>query len=134
MIKWKFSGLILCAALSSMVLGGCIIANSNRSFTGTSISNQTLKRVKLGKTTRQWLLSVLGEPTSATESPDGVEILKYDGVTESRDSISVTFFFPLVNVTETKKISEAHYFEIKDGIVQAHWKDSTKLQKSSNVH
>ena len=134
MIKWKLSGLFLCVAISAMVLNGCVIANSNKSFTGTRVSNETLKRVEIGKTTRQWLVGVLGEPTSTTESPEGAEILKYDCVIDSKSTVHVSLIFSLINATETKKTSQAHYFEVKDGIVQAHWEDSARSEKASHIH
>jgi len=113
-----------------LAIGGCFSAQSNRTYTGAMVGEETLKRVEPGKTTKSWLITVLGEPTTSSQTPDGAEILKYESVQEVSNNTDTSF---VGRATENIRTRLTHYFQIREGIVQGHWQDSTVLRKDSRI-
>ncbi len=130
MRKWALALLSPCGLVGLLAMGGCFSAQSSKTHTGAMVGKETLKKVELGKTTKQWLITVLGEPTASSETPDGAEILKYESVEEVSNNTDTSF---LGRATETIKTRRTHYFEIREGIVQRYWQDSAVLQKESRI-
>lgn len=118
----------LCLLPGVLLLGGCGSSNMTKTFTGTPVGNETLKRIKPGKTTKEWLITALGRPTLRGEGAEGTEILKYECLEEVESTSSASAFGGTRKKTRTR---HTHYFEIRDGIVQRCWKDSVELLKVS---
>jgi len=114
--------LFVSLALTSALLVGCLVSDSEVSYKGRKrpIGNQTLRQIECGQTTRDWLVAALGEPTEELLTEDGTEILKYR-CTETKDNQFI--LFPIVFVDDEKEIDHSVSFEIKDGIVQRYWKE-----------
>jgi len=108
---------------SAFLLGGCLVASSNRTDEyGTRVSDATLQQVESGKTTEQWLIATLGEPTSSRVVDDscGHRVHRYEYRVE-RESSGAVF---LIYAGESETVERTNnYFEVKDGIVIKHWCD-----------
>jgi len=110
------------AALSAMVClsvvagqTGCVYMRDRNIQTVGSVPDEAMvKEVKAGKTMRDELITLLGQPTSASKQGD-TEVLKYTGCrTESRQTHIVGLF---TSGTTTTTIIE-HAFTLKNGVVQ----------------
>lgn len=100
-------------------LGGCLINSSkDESFTGKQVSAATLKQIEPGVTTKQWLQSVLSEPTTTSTLADGSEVWIWRYTKEQRSSGSVLFLF---GGSERKTSSGSTYVQMKNDIVTETW-------------
>jgi outer membrane protein assembly factor BamE (lipoprotein component of BamABCDE complex) len=108
--------------LTALVLSGCVCAGSNTTYgpKGKPIGNATISQIKPGETTKAWVLSLLGDPSSVREMPDGTEVLKYE-YNKQRDGKFV--LFPIIFLNDSKVQKTACYVEIKHGIVTKRWID-----------
>ena len=86
------------------------------------MSPATLKQVKPGETTKEWLIAMFGKPTTEQGVAEGVEILGYEAVRKAKGQVTI-FLLLHTNIDEEKRTTV--YFELKDGIVQKHWKTQT---------
>jgi hypothetical protein len=102
-----------------ILFSGCVVSKKDEQFTG--IEKSELKRIEYGKTTRDELVDSFGEPTEQSMSGDGTEILKYK-CTKKKDNSFVMFPPPIV-IKDDKVVEHIVAFEIRDGIVQRHWKE-----------
>jgi len=75
-------------AIASVLVVGCLVSDKNVHYTG--IEDETLKQIKPGETTRDWLVSTLGEPTEQSLTEEGAEILRYK-CTKKQDNKFVLF-------------------------------------------
>ncbi len=116
--------LALIAVGSLLPVAGCFIWNSDVSYgeKGAPLSGSTLKQVECGKTTRDWLMVTLGEPSEQSTTDAGIELLKYK-YSKTQESNVV---MPFVIVNDEKKNEQTVYFEVKDGIVQKYWIENRK--------
>lgn len=118
----KRGEIILFALLvvTSVLVVSCMVSDENVHYTG--IDDEMLKQIKPGETTRDWLVSELGEPTEQSMTEDGIEILRYK-CTKTTEKEFV--LIPPVIVTSDQKTAEhVIAFEVKDGIVQRYRKES----------
>jgi len=115
------STIVLCGILG-LVLSGCISGRSDVSYgpEGPAVGHETLRQVKIGQTSKEWVLGTLGTPTSATATPEGTEILKYV-YTKNIDSDIDVFLF--LDFDDKREERTTYYFEIADGIVSRFWKE-----------
>jgi outer membrane protein assembly factor BamE (lipoprotein component of BamABCDE complex) len=115
------SVVILCV-VSGFVLSGCISSRSDVSYgsKGPVVGSETLRQIKVGSTSKEWLLGTLGEPTNETRTPEGTEILKYV-YTKKVDSDFDAFI--LLSFDDEREERTVLYFEITDGIVTRYWKE-----------
>jgi hypothetical protein len=113
--------IVLCV-MFGFVLSGCISGRSDVSYgpKGPVVGGETLRQIKVGVTSKEWLLGTLGEPTSETQTPDGTEILKYV-YTKKVDSDLDVFIF--LDFDDRREECTVLYFEITDGIVSRYWKE-----------
>jgi hypothetical protein len=118
---YKFNEITLVVSLvvTSVLLVGCVATRSDVHYSG--VENSQLRQVERGKTTKDWLVTVLGEPTEQSMTEEGTEILRYK-CTEKRDNQFVLFPPPIV-IDDKKEIEHTVVFKLKDGIVQRHWKE-----------
>ena len=115
------STLVLCGILG-LALSGCISGRSDVSYgpKGPVVGDETLRQVKIGRTSKEWVLGTLGAPTSATATPEGTEILKYVYTKNVDADFSFCIFFDFDDKREERTV---FYFEIADGIVSKFWKE-----------
>ena len=111
--------LFVSLALTSVLLIGCVATKSDVHYSG--VNNSQLRQIERGKTTKDWLVTALGEPTEQSMTEEGTEILRYK-CTEKRDNQFVLFPPPIV-IDDKKEIEHTVVFKLKDGIVQRYWKE-----------
>lgn len=51
--------------------------STRMSESGIRLGDKTLEQFKTGETTEDWLIAVVGQPTSRTDLPEGVSVLRY---------------------------------------------------------
>jgi hypothetical protein len=112
---------VLCGVLA-LILSGCISGRSDVRYgpEGPAAGHETIRQIEIGQTSREWVLGTLGKPTSATMTPDGMEILKYV-YTKKVDSDLDVFLF--LDFDEKHEYRTTFYFEIADGVVTNFWKE-----------
>jgi len=109
--------LFVSLVVTSLLLVGCVISDSKLHYTG--ITDETLKQVQCGKTTKDQLLAMFGEPSEQRVTDAGNEILSYKCTRKQDNSVVV---FPIVIVDDEKETEHTISFELKDGIIQRYWK------------
>lgn len=117
----KYGTLVLLATLLtlSVLLVGCVVCETDERYTG--IEDKTLKEVKCGQTTRDWVIETFGEPSEQVLADDGSEILKYKCI-RTKDNKFVMFPPPIV-IRDEGDIKHTVAFEVRDGIVRKYWKE-----------
>ncbi|TVQ30394.1 MAG: hypothetical protein EA376_13090 [Phycisphaeraceae bacterium] len=117
-----FVVMLLTALLASMLLmtSGCIRSRSNVQTQGRYIGDQTVARIEPGKTTREWVLAVMEEPTSKSRLESGVEIWKWSYQRVKTSSGSVLF---LVAGSGRDETIRNVYVEFEGDIVRQVWRD-----------
>jgi len=117
----KYSEIGLFAALITMsfLVVGCVVCQTDEQYTG--VENDTLKQVKCGQTTRDWVIETFGEPSEQILTDDGGEILKYKCV-RKKDNKFVMFPPPIV-IRDEKDVEHTVAFEVRDGVVRRYWKE-----------
>lgn len=117
----RAGGLVL---LSSMMLMGvgCISSHSDVTYgsKGPAVSNSTLRQIKVGETSKSWLLGVLGEPTRIGRTSANTEVLTYVYTKTVDSNFNFFIFFDSDNRREERTV---HVFEVTNGIVTRHWKE-----------
>jgi len=105
-----------------LIVGGCISGRNEVTYgsKGPAVGHETLRQVEVGKTTKDWLLATLGEPSSQSTNPDGTEILRYC-YTKKVDSEFELFL--LLDLDDKEERHTTLYFELKDSIVTKFWKE-----------
>lgn len=125
MSRWRtgtWTGLVVLYMVFSFVLSGCISGRSDIRYgaKGPTVGADTLRQIKVGSTSKEWLLGTLGEPTSQTQTPEGTEILRYV-YTKTVDSDFSAFL--LLKFDDKREERTVLYFEITDGIVTRYWRE-----------
>jgi len=119
-------GLMILIASSAIfpLLGGCLVMSTNEvDESGTRISESTLANIDHGKTTGEWLLATLGEPTARTpvaDRPD-VEVWRYDHARTEQSAGAVFLIFG--GSSSTTQRSRA-FFELENGVVMRSWQEA----------
>jgi len=113
------------ALLGILPLGGCLIYHSDVSYSGKGkpLSDNTLDQIECGTTTKDWVLATLGEPSNQSTTADGTEVLEYR-YGKKRDKEFV--FIPFVFINGEDENKQTVYFEIRDGIVENYWQETSK--------
>ncbi len=117
--KYSKIALLLSLGVTSILLVGCVVTKSDVHYSG--VENSQLRQIERGKTTKDWLVTALGEPTEERMMEDGSEILRYK-CTEKRNNQFV-LFPPPIFIDDKKEIEHTVVFKLKDGIVQRYWKE-----------
>jgi hypothetical protein len=122
-MEWtrKAGGLLLSGVI--VLTGfGCISSRSDVTYgaKGPAVPYSTLRQIKCGKTSKTWLLGVMGEPTRAVRSSADTEVLTYE-YTKTVDSDFNFFIF--LNADNRREERTVHVFEVTNGIVTKHWKE-----------
>lgn len=117
----RVGGTVLSAVI--MLTGiGCISSRSDVTYgaKGPAVPNSTLRQIKCGQTSKDWLLGVMGEPSRAARTSPNTEVLTYEYTKTVDSDFSFFIFFNADNRREERTV---HVFEIEDGIVTGHWKE-----------
>lgn len=104
-----------------LLSGGCLISSSNSvEESGIKITDSTLNRIEIGKTSEAWLRATLGDPNQVTEVADtpGLRVLCYDHIVSKRGKGAVFLIFAGSSSSEK---STRTYFEIQNGFVSKFW-------------
>jgi hypothetical protein len=117
--KYGKTGLFVALLAVALLITGCVVCETDEQYTG--IENDTLKQVKCGQTTRDWVVETFGEPSEQILTDDGGEILKYKCV-RKKDNKFVMFPPPIV-IRDEKDVEHTVAFEVREGIVQRYWKE-----------
>ena len=116
----KTQALLLSLALAATTLTSCLISvDSHTQHTGRRISEQTLSQIEPGRKD-DFVLAVLGEPTTRTKLADQSEIWKWEYREKRVQSGTLIFVF---SKDETTVNEGAVYVELKDGLVVRTWRD-----------
>ena len=119
----RCESLVLALVIAGLLpLAGCIIFSNDVSYEekGPRVSDQAFEQIESGKTTRDWVVATLGEPSQREVTADGVEILKYKYTRREESNVLI---LPFLIVEDEHKEDRTVYFEVKDGVVQRFWKD-----------
>jgi hypothetical protein len=111
--------LLMSLAVTSILLAGCVATQSDVHYSG--VENSQLRQIEPGRTTRDQLLAIVGEPTEESMTEDGSEILRYRCI-EKKDN-RFAMFPPPIAIEDKKEIEHTVVFKLKDGIVQRYWKE-----------
>ena len=105
-----------------LIMGGCVSSETDISYgsKGPAVGHETLRQIEVGKTTKDWLLATLGEPSSQNKTPEGMEILRYCYTKKVDREFEL---FLLLDLDDKKEQNTTLYFELKDGIVTKFWKE-----------
>jgi len=109
--------LVACVCLFSALLLaiGCVYTSQRCvATTGAVVEPNRLVLVKPGQTTREELISLLGEPSSVYEKDD-VEVLTYKA---QRQESSSTVIFLLCSKESNTTDSTEYAFELREGVVR----------------
>ncbi len=120
---------LLSLLLSSLLLGtGCSVIHSHSTtkVMGKQVSDQTLARVEVGKTSKDWILATLGEPTASEIVDESTSILKYASKRIKSSNSTLLFVFDTSSKREEKRTI---YFEFKDGILDRYWEETHSFSR-----
>lgn len=117
----KAGGLVLSFLLTGTLVG-CISSHSDVTYgaKGPAIRSDTLRQIKCGQTTKDWVLAVLGEPTRCARTSDDTEVLTYEYTKKIDSDLSFFIFF---NADDRREERAIYVFEIEDGIVAKYWRE-----------
>ncbi|MEN6575269.1 MAG: hypothetical protein ABFD90_02915 [Phycisphaerales bacterium] len=117
------AAILVLSILAAVMLTGCISSHSDVKYgsKGPAVGSATLRQVKCGETTKDWLLTVLGEPTRATQTANGSEVLTYEYTKNIESDVSFCIFFDADDRREERTI---YVFELENGVVTRYWKES----------
>jgi hypothetical protein len=126
MARRKSHQLVLAIAIAGTLLpaAGCFVWNSDVKYgeKGAPLSGDTLKQVECGTTTKAWVVSTLGQPSEQSTTDGGAEILKYKYSKNQESNVVM----PFVIVNDEKKHEQTVFFEVRDGIVQKYWVETSQ--------
>lgn len=111
----------LLTAAMCLPLGGClVVASSETSYqgAGSTVSPATLAQIEPSKTTREWVVSTLGKPTSTTKPSEDVEVMRYDCIKRVTNSAAVFLIFA---GNDKKQSRQSIFLEIRNGVVHRRW-------------
>jgi outer membrane protein assembly factor BamE (lipoprotein component of BamABCDE complex) len=108
------------AVLIALGTASCVINTGSHSDTsGKFIGQQTLDQITPGKS-KDFVLAVLGEPTTRTPLSDGTEIWKWIYRQKQKKSGSLLFMFNQDTCTE---VESQTFVQFKDEVVNQAWRD-----------
>lgn len=117
------TGTLVISLLALLALSGCVSSHSDVTYgsTGPAVRGDTLRQIKVGRTTKEWLLGTLGEPSRTSGTSDGTEVLTY---VYTKKVDSRFDFCPFLDTHDRREEQTVYVFELKDGVVTKFWKES----------
>lgn len=111
----------LFAFLSLAAMSGCLVNSSTRTeYSGRYISPKTIEQIEAGKTKEEFVMAILGGPTSKTPLSDGAEVWKWE---YQKKSSSNGHVFLLVSANDHSEKQGATYIVMRCGMVEKVWQD-----------
>ncbi|MCL5283005.1 MAG: outer membrane protein assembly factor BamE [Planctomycetes bacterium] len=116
-------GLVVLASL--LPLAGCIVYSDDTRYgdKGKAPTDRTLDQIQTGTTTKDWVLTTLGEPSRQSTSKEGTEVLEYQ---YSRKKDNTFIFCPFVFINDEGEDKQTLYFEVENGVITRFWKETSK--------
>ncbi len=112
----------LTAAALILPMTGCLVSGSSKSsYEGEYFGSRTVAQIKAGKTTKEWVLATLGEPTHRSTLSDGSELWRWSYEKKESSSGYVFLFAGGSSHSETRKTAFVQFDT--DGIVTKAWQD-----------
>jgi hypothetical protein len=114
------SGLLIVGVLllSSWCSSGCAVICTNSSVSYPKgrrpVATSVASRIRIGQTSKQWIIENLGPPTDAATVAEGVEILHYVSMAKRAGSLSLLGMAVFRNSNEK---AETFFVRLKKGIV-----------------
>ncbi len=108
---------------SVMFLSCAVVSHHSHTTPGSRRSapgESTLRQIRPGETTREWVLHTLGRPTSEKAIGEGAEMLRYEYTETVKSKFGLLFVIDIDTSTEER---ESLYIELQDGIVERYWRD-----------
>jgi outer membrane protein assembly factor BamE (lipoprotein component of BamABCDE complex) len=103
------------------MLTGCIAGGASRdTVTGRFVGAETLSNIEPGTTTKSWVVGALGEPSTKTVLPDGLELWTWNFSRTKRGTGWVLFIFSTTNERET---SSRAFVEFRHDVVTRAWRE-----------
>lgn len=111
-----FSGALI------LPLGGCLAGGSSRTVeSGTYVHPSTLQSVKVGQSTKDNVLMMLGEPSRKIKAEKGGEIWRYYYTKTKKSNGYVLFVFGGSNSESTTQTTAVRFNS--EGVVEDIWRD-----------
>ncbi|MBL0869189.1 MAG: outer membrane protein assembly factor BamE [Phycisphaerales bacterium] len=111
---------VACAAI--VPLGGCLAGGSSRTVeSGTYVHPSTLQSVKVGQSTKDNVLMMLGEPSRKIKTDKGGEIWRYFYTKTKKSNGYVLFVFGGSNSESTTQTTAVRFNS--EGVVDEIWRD-----------
>jgi outer membrane protein assembly factor BamE (lipoprotein component of BamABCDE complex) len=106
-------------------LAGCLVYHNDVRYgeKGKAPTENTLDQIQAGRTTKDWLLATLGEPSRQSTGKEGQEVLEYE---YSRKKDNSFVLVPFVFINDEGENRQTLYFEIEDGVVTNYWKETSQ--------
>ncbi len=112
--------LVLSSLLAGVLATACIInVDSHKERTGRYVSEPTLEQIVPGRS-KEYVLALLGDPTSRTVVEDTTEIWKWTYSETTRSGGRVIFVY---SGDSTERVEGATYVEFVEGEVRKTWRD-----------
>ena len=112
---WLIVGVLV---LSSWCAGGCAVISTNTTVSYPKgrgpVASSSASRIRIGETTKQWIVENLGPPTDTATVAMGVEVLHYVSVKKRDGSLDL---LGLMNFKDSKEKSETFFVRIENGVV-----------------
>ncbi len=107
-------------------MSGCLVSShSSERETGTRIGATTMNQIEPGSTTKNWVLSALGEPTTKSVfTPEDADrlgeiwVYEYEKVRSSSGAVFLIF-----GGSSKKTTNQTHHVEFIDNVVNRVWSD-----------
>lgn len=110
------------AGAAIVPLGGCLAGGSSRTVeSGTYVHPSTLQSVKVGQSTKNNVLMMLGEPSRKIKTEKGGEIWRYYYTKTKKSNGYVLFVFGGSNTESTTQTTAVRFNS--EGVVDEIWRD-----------
>lgn len=109
------------AAAALLTLPGClIVSGKDVTLTGAYAAPQDVAQVRIGSTTVEETIAILGEPSERTADDSGNETLHYHWTKESSDGGAVFLIFAGGSNTT---VEQSLHVAFKNGVAARKWRD-----------
>ncbi len=101
-----------------LIISGCLITTrdyTNQTSPGRELSKSQIKKIEVGKTTKEWIMQTFGMPTRQRTFDNGEETWEYERSYRTESEAHVFF---IINTERVIRTRETLIIDIKDGIVQ----------------
>tara|TARA_R110000782_G_scaffold24264_8_gene62818 strand:+ start:1591 stop:1950 length:360 start_codon:yes stop_codon:yes gene_type:complete len=109
------------AAAALLTLPGCLVVSGKETtLSGAYAAPQDVAQVRIGTTTIDEAVAILGEPSERTADDAGNETLHYHWTKESADGGAVFLIFAGGSNTT---VEQSLHIAFKDGVAARKWRD-----------